>query len=83
MGQANLLDVSIVTPQGILFEGQAQSITFPGEHGVFEVLINHRALLSRLIGGKIVIDHQGVPIRRGIVKVALNKVLAIVEDPSH
>ncbi len=82
MSESNL-DVSIVTPQGILFEGKAQSVILPGEKGVFEVLPNHKPLLSRLLSGEIMIDDQSISIRRGCVKVALNRILVIAEDEDH
>ncbi|MBI1977441.1 MAG: hypothetical protein HYS55_01660 [Candidatus Omnitrophica bacterium] len=73
-------DVSIVTPQGIVFEGKAQHVIFPGESGAFEVLVNHKPLLSRLLSGKVLVDELSIPIERGVVKVAMNQVVAIVEQ---
>ena len=83
MNPANLLDVSVVTPQGVLFDGKAQSVLLPGEKGVFEVLINHKPLLSLLVPGDILVDERPIPIRRGIVRVMTNRILAIVEGASH
>ena len=82
MNESNL-DVSVVTPQGVLFEGKAQSVILPGEKGVFEVLSNHKALLSRLLAGEIIVDDQAIGVKRGCVKVALNRVLVIAEGASH
>lgn len=80
MNQARgLLDVSILTPEGPLFQGKTQSVIFPGEKGVFEVLLNHKPLLSRLMKGEVVIEGRSIQVRRGIVQVALNQVTAIVE----
>ncbi len=73
------LNVSIISPQGVLFEGQAQRVILPGESGVFEVLINHKPLLSRLLPGELIVDNQTIPILRGVTKIAQNHVLAIVE----
>ncbi len=81
--EASLLDVSVVTPQKVLFEGKVQSVILPGEKGIFEVLINHKPLLSLLIIGDIIVDTQSIPIRRGIVRAIKNQVLAIVEGTSH
>jgi F-type H+-transporting ATPase subunit epsilon len=79
MDESHLLDVSVVTPQGIFFDGKAHTVILPGEKGVFEILINHRPLLSRLFTGQIVIDERIIPIRRGVVRVVKNQVLAVVE----
>ena len=79
MDQSSVLDVAIVTPQGVLFDGKAHSVILPGEQGVFEIMINHKPLVSRLFTGQIIVDDRGVSIRRGVVRVVKNQVLAVVE----
>ena len=74
-----MLNVTIISPGRVIFEGQADSVILPGEAGVFEVLPFHRPLLSRLIGGEVVVDGSSLPIRRGIAKVESDAVTAIVE----
>ncbi len=80
MSLANPIDVLVVTHQAILFRGQATSIILPGEQGTFEVLANHKPLLSLLLPGQIMVDHKSIPIKRGIAKLVHNKIFAIVED---
>jgi F-type H+-transporting ATPase subunit epsilon len=72
-------DVSIVSPGGAVFEGKAQSVIFPGMNGTFEILVNHKPLLSRLRSGTIVVDDKAIPVSQGVVRVYLNQVLAIIE----
>lgn len=79
MDSKHFFDVSIITSRGVVFEGKAQSAIFPGESGTFEILVNHKPLLSRLRSGTIDIDGEEIFVRDGVVKVNLNKVLAIVE----
>ena len=79
MAQANLLSISVVTPTGILFSGEAHSVIAPGEKGVFEILVNHKPILSLLRRGELNIDGRFITIRRGIIKVVHNKIAAIVE----
>ena len=80
MNQAHdLLDVTIVSPEGPLFEGKTHSVILPGEKGVFEVLPNHKPLLSRIVMGEVMVEGHTIAVQRGIVKVALNQVTAIVE----
>lgn len=74
------LDVTVLSPREIIFEGQAKSIILPGEEGVFEVLPFHKRMLSRLISGKLFIDEQSFPVKRGMVKVNQNRVTIIVEE---
>ncbi|MDD4938735.1 MAG: hypothetical protein PHI60_01060 [Candidatus Omnitrophica bacterium] len=75
-----LLDVSVLSPQEVIFEGKAKSVVLPGEIGVFEVLPYHKRILSRLLSGDVVIDGQKITIKRGIAKVDQNKVTVIVEE---
>lgn len=77
-----MLDVVIVTPQQVLFSGQASQVIFPGAQGVFEVLPFHRPIVSLLLPGIVLIDERPVPIGRGVVKVAFDAVTAIVEPES-
>ena len=74
-----LLDVSVLSPEEIIFEGKARSIVVPGEEGVFEILPFHKRILSRLLSGTILIDDKNFPVNRGIIKVNQNKVTIIVE----
>ena len=74
------LNVTILSPEKLLFRGQAESIVLPGEKGVFEILPYHKRLLSRLLGGTLTVDGRSLAIRRGIVKVAQNDVTIIVEE---
>jgi F-type H+-transporting ATPase subunit epsilon len=70
----------LLSPEEILFEGQAKSIILPGEQGVFEVLPFHKPILSRLISGSLFIDGQTFSIKRGVAKVNQNKVTIIIEN---
>jgi F-type H+-transporting ATPase subunit epsilon len=75
-----MLDVIIYSPEKKVFQGKAKSIVFPGENGVFEVLSYHKPLLSRLIGGNIVVDEQSFRIRCGIVGINHNKATVVIEE---
>jgi F-type H+-transporting ATPase subunit epsilon len=75
-----LLEVSLLNPQRIIFQGKAKSVVLPGEEGVFEILPFHKPILSRLISGSIFIDDKVFRIRRGIVKGYQNQVRIIVEE---
>ena len=77
------IEVLIVTPEKVIYEGEATSIILPGERGVFEVMAYHKHLLSRLLRGKVTMDGRVLPIKRGVAKVALNKVTVIVEEDAE
>ena len=76
-----MIDAIIYTPEKIVFEGKVSSIVFPGETGVFEVLPYHKPMVSRLIGGRIVVDgEKEFPIRCGIVGITRNKATVVIEE---
>ena len=74
-----MLQVTVLSPTSILFQGQVKSVILPGEQGVFEVLPFHKRMASRLLQGNISIDGQLFSIRRGIMKVEKNEVSIVIE----
>ena len=74
------INVSILSPTRVIFEGKAENITLPGEQGVFEILPFHKAILSRLISGTLHVSGQSISIRRGLVSVNQNNVMIIAEE---
>ena len=74
------LEVTVLNPKEIIFEGKAKSLILPGEQGVFEILPFHKRFLSRLLSGVMFIDDKNISIKRGIVKVDQNRVTVIVEE---
>ena len=57
---ANHFKLEIVTPQGLKFDGDVESVTCPGKQGRFQVLHNHAPFLSSLeIGLMKVVDAAG------------------------
>ena len=79
MGE-KLLDVTVLSPEKVMFQGKAERVIMPGENGVFEVLPFHKRLLSRLLSGTIIIDQQMIPIFRGVVQIGYNRITIIMEN---
>ncbi len=78
------LKLEIVTPEGLIFQNDVKSVTFPGEEGEFGVLPKHASLLSLLKPGVIEITlpdgkQESIVINWGHVKVDENKAVALVE----
>ncbi|MRI83615.1 MAG: F0F1 ATP synthase subunit epsilon [Nitratiruptor sp.] len=78
------LKLEIVTPHGLIFEGEVQSVTFPGEEGEFGVLPRHATLLALLKPGVIEIDkgdgkRESIVINWGHVKVDEHGARALVD----
>jgi F-type H+-transporting ATPase subunit epsilon len=70
--------LSIVTPNGEIFNDDVKSVTLPGKEGEFGVLPRHSSLVSSLTVGVIVIEKanstEAVAINWGHVKVDEKKV---------
>ena len=50
------MNLSIVSPESLLFNGEVDSVTLPGTSGYFQILNNHTSLVSTLASGKIKIQ---------------------------
>lgn len=77
------IKLSIVTPNGFIFEGDAKSVTLPGKEGEFGVLPGHASLVSALNVGVIVIEKkdsiEAVAINWGYVKVNETSINVLVD----
>jgi len=72
--------VVVLNPDRVLYEGEAKSVFLPGDIGEFEVLDFHRPIISLLKRGRIIIDWKSsISIRKGIVKMFGNELIALVE----
>ena len=47
------MKLEIVSPDGILFEGEAERVSFPGMVGSFDILPHHAPLIAALRQGAI------------------------------
>lgn len=67
------MTLKIISAENVLFEGEATSVTLPGEMGRFTVLPHHASLVSTLVSGKIVYksgnDENSVDVEGGIADV--------------
>ncbi len=76
------MTLKIISAEKILFEGEASSVTLPGEMGRFTVLPHHASIVSTLVGGKISYksgtDEHSVDVTGGIVDVDNNVVSVCV-----
>lgn len=75
------MELEIITPDKVLFSGEATGVQLPGAEGSFEILRNHAPMISRLKAGKVRIrngkDTHYVDINGGIVEVLKNKVVVL------
>jgi F-type H+-transporting ATPase subunit epsilon len=75
--------LEIVTPEKKIFEGEADSATFPGADGFFQILNNHAPLISLLKEGVVEYKTKGatqqLTITGGVVEVLKNKVVVLAD----
>ena len=76
--------LEIITPEKIVLQDQASSLSAPGSHGGFQVLYNHAPLLSKLEVGELKVkDRNGndtsFAVSGGFVEVRNNRVVVLVE----
>lgn len=73
--------VEVITPDKVVFSGEADSIKLPGSSGQFEALNNHAPLISSLDAGNVVIrtteGEKEFEISGGIVEILNNKVIVL------
>ena len=78
-------DVAVVTPEGAVFDGQAEMIVVPGAAGDIGVLARHAPLVATLRAGSTRIyvsddDVWELATGPGFFKVELDRALALVDD---
>jgi len=78
------MKLEIVTPHGLIYDGDVAQVTLPGKEGEFGVLPEHASLVSLLDAGVITVDldnkrEMNVAINGGYVKVDESKVSCIVD----
>jgi F-type H+-transporting ATPase subunit epsilon len=78
-------DVSLVTPDGAAFDGEAQMVVVPGAAGEIGVLARHAPLVATLKAGSTRIHLSENEILEfatgpGFFKVELDRALALVDD---
>jgi F-type H+-transporting ATPase subunit epsilon len=78
-------DVSLVTPDGAAFDGEAEMIVVPGAAGEIGVLARHAPLVATLKAGSTRIHLNPSEVLEfatgpGFFKVELDRALALVDD---
>jgi len=80
-------DVSLVTPDGPVFEGEAEMLIVPGADGEIGVLARHAPLIATLKAGstRVYLDRQADDVREyatgpGFFKVEQDRAIALVDD---
>jgi F-type H+-transporting ATPase subunit epsilon len=83
-GGARTFDLSVVTPEGAAFEGEAEMVIVPGAAGEIGVLARHAPLVAMLNAGEIRVkasgEWQSFAAGPGFFKVQQDRAIALVDD---
>ncbi len=78
------MQLSIVTPDKQVFEGEVQGVQVPGTEGSFEILNNHAPIISTLAEGPVRIrsnkGEETIQIDGGILEMLDNKIVILAES---
>jgi len=83
-----MFQLSIVTPEKVVFEGQVVSLLVPGMEGYLGVLSNHAPLITALQPGRIEFQDdqdkiQIFSVSGGFVEVSGNKATLLADTAEH
>jgi F-type H+-transporting ATPase subunit epsilon len=78
------MQISVLTPDKEIFEGEITSVRVPGVGGQFEVLNNHAPIVSALGEGEVRLTQKNgekisFGIEKGFIEVLKNKVALLVQ----
>lgn len=78
-----MLKLKIVSPESVVYEGDADSVIVPGMLGRFEILNDHAPIISSLTVGILEYASHGakhsIDVRGGFVEVKKNEVCVCVD----
>jgi F-type H+-transporting ATPase subunit epsilon len=85
--ETHKFDLSLVTPDGLAFEGEVEMIVVPGAAGEIGVLARHAPLIATLKAGstRVYLNRDTDEVREyatgaGFFKVEQDRVIALVDD---
>lgn len=80
------MQLKILTPEKLLYEGSVDFLQVPGKLGLFGILKNHAPIISTLVGGKIKLRLNGkesfYDISGGVIQVKNNQITVLTEMTS-
>ena len=79
-----MLKLKIVSPEGVAYEGNVESVSVSGSLGQFQILNNHAPIISLLEAGEVIYkdlagEQKVKTVKGGFVEVQQNNVNVCVE----
>ncbi len=78
-----MIQVEVVSPQGMVFSGEVESVNVPTVEGEVGILENHMYLMTLLKPGLVYFngdDKNGIAVTYGVLDVTPKKVLILAEE---
>lgn len=77
------MTVDIISPDSVIYSGEATLVSLPGSKGAFEILQNHAAIISTLEKGRIKVTTSDdgdkfFDVNGGLVEFSDNKLNVLV-----
>jgi F-type H+-transporting ATPase subunit epsilon len=77
------MNLTIITPDKLAYEGQVTAVTVPGSAGSFQILKDHAPIVSTLEDGKVIIQANDgqiiLVIKGGVVEAKDNNITVLAE----
>ena len=82
------MNITVLTPDAKIFEGEIKSVKVPGTSGQFQVLKNHAAIVSSLENGTVTIKQASgadftFDIESGFIEVLNNEIALLIQGVSN
>ena len=77
-----MLKVSVISPERVLFEGEAASVVAPAYDGEVGILENHAPMMTLLGKGSLRLGDKKFEIEGGFMQVVDNNVRIVTEKAS-
>ncbi len=81
-----MLKVSVISPEAVLFEGEADAVVAPAYDGEIGILTGHAPLMALLGNGKLRLGGGGGPsftVGGGFIQVLNNDVRVVTEKATR
>jgi F-type H+-transporting ATPase subunit epsilon len=77
------MTVDIISPDSVIYSGEATLVSLPGSKGAFEILQNHAAIISTLEKGRIKVTTSNdgdkfFDVNGGLIEFSDNKLNVLV-----
>jgi F-type H+-transporting ATPase subunit epsilon len=83
----NKFEMEILSPEGIVFKGEAVSVSFPTAGGTITVLSGHTNLITKLNSGEVIIKTTSgikkITVSGGFIEVINNNVNVVAGFAAH